>query len=104
MKHVTHIKDLGPEGVEAVLAQASAWKLKAPGQPLFPGSILGMVFFNPSLRTRTSFEAVMRRGGGNAIILDVGAGVIVGVASGLAVRLLLAGLPLLSLAGYAILG
>jgi undecaprenyl-diphosphatase len=36
--------------------------------------------------------------------LDVGAGVVVGVASGLVVRLLLAGLPLLSLAGYAILG
>ncbi|MCY1021411.1 N-acetylornithine carbamoyltransferase [Pyxidicoccus sp. MSG2] len=75
MKHVTHIQDLGPAGVEAVLAQAAAWKLKGPEQPLFPGAILGMVFFNPSLRTRTSFEAVMLRGGGNAIILDVGSGV-----------------------------
>jgi undecaprenyl-diphosphatase len=36
--------------------------------------------------------------------LDVAAGAVVGIASGLAVRLLLAGLPLLSLAGYAILG
>ncbi|QDE98909.1 N-acetylornithine carbamoyltransferase [Myxococcus xanthus] len=75
MKHVTHIKDLGPEGVEAVLAQAAAWKQKGPEHALFANALLGMVFFNPSLRTRTSFEAVMLRGGGNAIILDVGAGV-----------------------------
>lgn len=32
-----------------------------------------MLFFNPSLRTRASFEAVMLRGGGNAIVLDAGA-------------------------------
>ncbi|MCP4592803.1 MAG: N-acetylornithine carbamoyltransferase [bacterium] len=34
--------------------------------------ILTMVFFNPSLRTRTSFEAAMLRGGGHAICLNVG--------------------------------
>lgn len=36
--------------------------------------------------------------------LDVGAGVIVGVVSGLVARLVILGLPLLSLVGYAILG
>jgi N-acetylornithine carbamoyltransferase len=39
------------------------------------GKLLGMVFFNPSLRTRTSFEAAMLRSGGNAIVLEVGNGV-----------------------------
>jgi N-acetylornithine carbamoyltransferase len=34
--------------------------------------ILTMVFFNPSLRTRTSFEAAMLRYGGHAICLSVG--------------------------------
>ena len=34
-----------------------------------------MVFFNPSLRTRASFEAVMLRHGGHAIVLEVGNGV-----------------------------
>jgi N-acetylornithine carbamoyltransferase len=34
--------------------------------------ILIMVFFNPSLRTRTSFEAAMLRFGGHAITLSVG--------------------------------
>lgn len=73
MKHFTSIQDLGPAGVEAILAKAGAWK------GLFPkhlaDKLLGMVFFNPSLRTRASFEAVMARGGGNAVVLEVGNGV-----------------------------
>jgi N-acetylornithine carbamoyltransferase len=36
------------------------------------GKILTTVFFNPSLRTRTSFEAAMLRFGGHAICLNVG--------------------------------
>jgi N-acetylornithine carbamoyltransferase len=39
------------------------------------GKVLGMVFFNPSLRTRASFEVAMLRHGGNAITLEPGKGV-----------------------------
>ncbi len=74
MRHFTHIADLGVGGVAAVLDEALAWKRKAPGAHL-AGKLLGMVFFNPSLRTRASFEAAMLRGGGNAVVLDVGNGV-----------------------------
>ena len=73
MKHFTSIQDLGPAGVEAILAKAAAWKGKYPKH--LTGKLLGMVFFNPSLRTRASFEAVMARGGGNAVVLEVGNGV-----------------------------
>jgi N-acetylornithine carbamoyltransferase len=73
MKHVTRIADLGPEALERILARAKEWKAGPPPRHL-RGKILGMIFFNPSLRTRASFEAVMARGGGRAIIIEAGAG------------------------------
>jgi N-acetylornithine carbamoyltransferase len=74
MKHFTRIADLGVGGVAEILDQALAWKKQVPAGHL-AGKLLGMVFFNPSLRTRASFEAAMLRGGGNAIVLEVGSGV-----------------------------
>ncbi|MDE2091573.1 MAG: N-acetylornithine carbamoyltransferase [Gammaproteobacteria bacterium] len=74
MKHFTRIADLGVAGTANVLDEALAWKRQAPGAHL-AHKILGMVFFNPSLRTRASFEAAMLRGGGHAIVLEVGSGV-----------------------------
>ena len=74
MRHATKLADLGVDGLEAVLAQAIAWK-QGPHPRHIPGKILGLVFFNPSLRTRASFEAVAMRGGGSAIVLEVGNGV-----------------------------
>lgn len=74
MKHVTQIADLGVEGVLDVVGRALDWKRSTPGEHL-RGKLLGMVFFNPSLRTRASFEAAMLKGGGHAIVLEVGSGV-----------------------------
>lgn len=74
MKHFTRIADLDVDGVAEILDQALAWKTRAPGVHLSE-KLLGMVFFNPSLRTRASFEAAMLRGGGSVIVLDVGGGV-----------------------------
>lgn len=73
MRHITHLKDLGPDGAREILAQAAAWKKNPPGK-IFADKLLAMVFFNPSLRTRASFEAAMLRHGGNAIVLEVGNG------------------------------
>jgi len=64
MKHFTRISDLGPEGVMEILATAAEWKRNRPGA-LFADRILGMVFFNPSLRTRASFEIAGPPGNGN---------------------------------------
>ncbi len=72
MKHATSIAALGLENVARILATAHAWK-KAPHRRHLENKIFGMLFFNPSLRTRASFEAVMLRGGGGAIVLDAGA-------------------------------
>ncbi len=38
------------------------------------GRILGLVFFNPSLRTLASFQAAMARLGGNSFVITPGAG------------------------------
>lgn len=74
MRHATGISDFGIEGLEEILARAIQWKAGKHPKHLVD-RILGMVFFNPSLRTRASFEAVMARGGGSSIVLEVGNGV-----------------------------
>lgn len=74
MRHFTHITDLGVPELKDILDRAADWKRSTPGEHL-RGKVFGMVFFNPSLRTRASFEAAMLRGGGHAVVLDVGAGV-----------------------------
>jgi N-acetylornithine carbamoyltransferase len=73
MKHATRLSDLGLDGLETALATAKAWKNK-PHPKHLQDKLLGMVFFNPSLRTRASFEAVMARGGGSAIVMEAGSG------------------------------
>lgn len=73
-RHFTHLADLGPAGVESLIERALAFKQQDPGRHL-AGRLLAMLFFNASLRTRASFEAAMQRGGGGAVVLDVGNGV-----------------------------
>ncbi|HEX5340672.1 MAG TPA: N-acetylornithine carbamoyltransferase [Gammaproteobacteria bacterium] len=73
--HFTQLSDLGVAGVQTVLDEAAAWKRSSAPRAHLSGRLLAMVFFNPSLRTRASFEAAMLRGGGNAIVLDVGNGI-----------------------------
>ncbi len=73
MKSFTQIRDLGPDGAKEILARAAAWKQSPPGA-IFQDKLLAMVFFNPSLRTRASFEAALLRHGGHAIVLEVGNG------------------------------
>src|SRR4030095_11245893 len=48
---------------------AKAWKGR-PHPKHLRDKLLGMLFFNPSLRTRASFEAIMARGGGSAMVMD----------------------------------
>ncbi len=72
MKHATSISAFGLETAAHILSTAHAWK-KEPHRRHLEGKLLGMLFFNPSLRTRASFEAVMLRGGGGALVLDAGA-------------------------------
>jgi N-acetylornithine carbamoyltransferase len=71
MKHATRLSDLGLEAVNQILSTAKAWKGK-PHPKHLRDKLFGMLFFNPSLRTRVSFEAVMARGGGSAVVMEAG--------------------------------
>lgn len=66
--------DLSDSELAALLDLARAFK-RAPHGRQLAGKVLGMVFFNPSLRTRASFEAGMFQMGGHAIHLAIGQGV-----------------------------
>lgn len=53
-----------------------AARIKAGGvETRLDGKTLGLVFFNPSLRTRVSFEVAMHQLGGQVVNLEVGRGV-----------------------------
>ena len=73
MKRFLDLADLGREEVNAMLALAR--RLEASPEPqALAGKILGLVFFNPSLRTLASFQAGMSRLGGTSFVITPGQG------------------------------
>ncbi len=74
MEHFLTTTDWTPDRIDRVLAAAAAIKAGRDRRRL-DGRVMGMVFFNPSLRTRTSFEVAMFQLGGHAVNLEVGQGV-----------------------------
>ncbi|MDY0022930.1 N-acetylornithine carbamoyltransferase [Arenimonas caeni] len=71
MKHFLNTQDWTRTELDAVLAQAAAFKAGQAGQQL-KGRSIALVFFNPSLRTRTSFELGAFQLGGHAVVLQPG--------------------------------
>lgn len=61
--------DLNQHQLADLLELATRAKSKGPGQVL-AGKTLGLLFFDPSLRTRVSFEVAMSQLGGNSIDLS----------------------------------
>src|SRR5262245_7840589 len=77
MKHWLRLSDSTPEALGRLIHLARGLKAgQARDQAsVLRDRVLGMVYFNPSLRTRMSFEVAMRRFGGHAVTLDVGGNV-----------------------------
>ncbi|MFA5683538.1 MAG: N-acetylornithine carbamoyltransferase [Lysobacteraceae bacterium] len=71
MQHFLNTQDLGRDRIEALLDQADAFKRERLGEQM-RGKSIALLFFNPSMRTRTSFELGAFQLGGHAIVLQPG--------------------------------
>ncbi len=73
MKRFLDLADFQRDEVSALLALARRLETSPEPQAL-AGQILGLVFFNPSLRTLASFQAGMSRLGGTSFVITPGQG------------------------------
>jgi N-acetylornithine carbamoyltransferase len=71
MKHFLNTQDWSRPELDALLAQAARFKRDKLGDQL-RGKSIALLFFNPSLRTRTSFELGAFHLGGHAVVLQPG--------------------------------
>jgi len=74
MKHLISTENLGPTEIKHLLDKAALIKSSRTVGGL-EGKNLGMLFFDPSLRTQTSFSVGMKQLGGSVTVLSVGQGV-----------------------------
>ncbi len=70
LKNIISIKDFEREDIEYILEEASKLENIAKSKEVseeLKGKLLGLMFFEPSTRTRMSFETAMKRLGGECI-------------------------------------
>lgn len=67
MNHIISIRDFDRLGIDRFLDEADLMNVPGSQPPCLAGKILGLLFFEPSTRTRMSFEAAMARLGGTSI-------------------------------------
>src|SRR5438128_2230683 len=73
MHNFLDLADFSREQVIELLTLADRLQKKPEPQAL-AGKILGLLFFNPSLRTLASFQAAMARLGGTSFVISAGQG------------------------------
>lgn len=71
MKHFLNTQDCTRPEIDALLCAAAAFKRERLGDQL-KGKTIALLFFNPSLRTRSSFEIGAFQLGGHAVVLAPG--------------------------------
>ncbi len=72
--HLLSLRDVDRGAWNALLEQADLLAGPRGREPLLAGKRFGMVFFNPSLRTRTAFEVACMDLGAGSVNLQVGGG------------------------------
>ena len=65
--------EFSPKELEAILKKAAALKKAKKGPTPLKGRTVALVFFNPSLRTRVSFQVGISQLGGQTVTMSVGA-------------------------------
>jgi N-acetylornithine carbamoyltransferase len=73
MNNFLDLADLDREEIRELLTLAERL-VNQPEPQALAGKILGLLFFNPSLRTLASFQAAMARLGGNSFVISAGQG------------------------------
>ena len=73
MKRFLDLADFSREQIVDLLALANRLE-RHPDPTALAGKILGLVFFNPSLRTLASFQVGMTRLGGSSFVITPGQG------------------------------
>jgi len=71
LKHFLNTQDWSRPELDALLTQAALFKRNKLGDQL-KGKSIALVFFNPSMRTRTSFELGAFQLGAHAVVLQPG--------------------------------
>jgi N-acetylornithine carbamoyltransferase len=71
VRHFLNTTDYSRAEIDALLEQAAEFKRSPQGQQL-AGKSIALMFFNPSMRTRTSFEIGAFQMGGHAVVLAPG--------------------------------
>jgi N-acetylornithine carbamoyltransferase len=74
MRHFLSTLDWSKEELAQLLDDAALFKKERKGRRDMAGKTVALVFFNPSLRTRTSFEIGVFELGGHAVVLEPGKG------------------------------
>ena len=69
MRHFLTTEDWSRDDLQALIERARTFRDSPQGEAL-KGKSIALMFFNPSLRTRTSFDLGARQLGGHAIVLD----------------------------------
>ena len=70
VRHVISIRDLDRGAINRFLDAAAGIEERSYDPQLLAGKILGLLFFEPSTRTRMSFESAMARLGGTSLTMD----------------------------------
>jgi N-acetylornithine carbamoyltransferase len=73
VKHFLDLADFTREELLALLALAQRLE-RHPEPRALAGKVLGLLFFNPSLRTLASFQVAMTRLGGSSFVINPGQG------------------------------